>query len=225
VLLAVVHVLDVPQMLANVAVARTAGCDGVFLVNHDPGVSDIELAGPFVHAVAAEHPGFFCGVNCLGLDTPDAFTAAGLSAPYPDGLWCDDAGIDERRDVQDKPDAIDGSRTRSPFSGLYFGGVAFKYQRPVDDIEAAARLAASYVDVVTTSGAGTGSAPDAAKLALMRRALGDHPFAVASGVTPDNADTLAVHVDAVLAATGIASNFHTLDPVLARDLADVVHGL
>ena len=41
---------------------------------------------------------------------------------------------------------------------LYFGGVAFKYQRPVDDLAEATTKASRFIDVVTTSGAGTGHA-------------------------------------------------------------------
>ena len=52
------------------------------------------------------------------------------------------------------------------WAGLYFGGVAFKKQREVrrEDFEHAARVAAPYVDVVTTSGVATGRAADVAKV-------------------------------------------------------------
>jgi len=37
---------------------------------------------------------------------------------------------------------------------VYFGGVAFKYQRPVEDLASAASLAGQYVDAVASTSGG-----------------------------------------------------------------------
>jgi hypothetical protein len=111
------------------------------------------------------------------------------------GLWVDDAGIDER--TRDQPDAAMVARARqeSGWDGLYFGGVAFKYQRPVEDLTSAARIAARYMDVVTTSGPGTGIAAARDKIVAMKEAVGDLPLAA----------------DCFLVATGISRSFTELD--------------
>ncbi len=87
------------------------------------------------------------------------------------------------------------ARQESGWDGLYFGGVAFKYQRPVEDLTSAARIAARYMDVVTTSGPGTGIAAARDKIVAMKEAVGDLPLAA----------------DCFLVATGISRSFTELD--------------
>ena len=94
---------------------------------------------------------------------------------------------------------------------LYFGGVAFKYQREVEDVAAAARAALSYVDVVTTSGQGTGEAPAIAKIRAMKAAIGEVPLAIASGIRPENVGDYRGICDCFLVATGISSSASELD--------------
>ena len=73
-------------------------------------------------------------------------------------------------------------RAASGWQGLYFGGVCFKKQRPVDPAlnEHSARIARPFMDVVTTSGIATGEATDLTKIADFRRGLGTAPLAIAS---------------------------------------------
>lgn len=216
---AVVHVLDESQMLANVDVAVSAGCDGVFLVNHDHGAEHSDLIA-FSTAVRAAHRGFFVGINALDASAEEMLSRAPADL---EGVWADDAGVWDATGPH--PAAEENAVTRGNWGGFYFGSVAFKYQRHVDDPAAVAAAAAPFMDVVTTSGSGTGSAPEVDKLASMRAALGGHPFAVASGITPDNAELLAVHVDAVLVATGVSADFHHLDPVKVRELVETIDSL
>ena len=110
------------------------------------------------------------------------------------------------------------------WEGLYFGGVAFKYQRevPPEKLGDAAKLASKYMDVVTTSGPGTGRAAAVEKIATMKKALGDFPLAIASGITPDNAADFLPHADCFLVATGISSQFDELDRDMLRALMEVV---
>ena len=56
----------------------------------------------------------------------------------------------------------------------------------MDDVGKAARIAAEYVDVVTTSGPGTGQAADRDKIQAMKEVLGSNPLAIASGITAQN---------------------------------------
>ena len=62
-----------------------------------------------------------------------------------DGYWADDARIDETRRSPAEADEIAGARAGSGWTGLYFGGTAFKKQRPVDPAhyEQAAKIAAT----------------------------------------------------------------------------------
>ena len=98
------------------------------------------------------------------------------------------------------------------------------------EVGKAARLAAKFTDVVTTSGSATGVAANVKKISDMREGCGSIAMALASGVTPENASQYATLVDAFLVATGISlpGDFYNLDPVrltsllrVCRDTANV----
>lgn len=212
----VIHVLSTAQALANLDHVRKGGCPGAFLINHDFGR---EAFLPILAEVRQAMPDFWLGVNFLADDGRIGFAELGRLAqrglPFQ-ALWADDACLDERQTAQPDAEEIAAARRNSGWQGLYFGGVAFKKQRPVadQDLAASARLGAEWLDVVTTSGTATGQAPDLAKIATFRAALGQAPLALASGITPDNASAFAGEVDCFLVATGInrPGDFYTIDP-------------
>ena len=148
----VIHTESRDQALRNAAIARSAGADGIFLINHS-GLCEDLLA--IHHRVVQESPDWWIGVNCLDLDPENVF---GILSDDVAGVWADDAGIDERTGQQPEAELIAEARRDSGWKGLFFGGVAFKYQRPVEDLATAARTAMRFMDVVTTSGSGTGIA-------------------------------------------------------------------
>lgn len=212
----VIHVLDTAQTTRNVRIAQDGGADGVFLINHD---FPMKRLIPIIQDIREAFPTLWCGVNFLGVTALrgvpvlSALTRRGWPVQ---AYWADDARIDERATRQEEAERMDGSRERWGFEGLYLGGVAFKKQRPVapEDHARAAAVAANHMDVVCTSGVATGEAADLAKIRTFRAALGDHPLALASGVTPENAETYAQDVDWFLVATGVSppGDFHNLDP-------------
>lgn len=210
--LPVIHVANARQSLANAEIAREAGADGVFLINHDV---DVRTLLEIWEKVSAAHPGWWIGVNLLGVRAADVFDLLPVGVS---GVWVDNAEIDERSGGQERARLIDERRRASGWSELYFGGVAFKYQREVDDLHAAARAAAPWMDVVTTSGPGTGEAADLAKITALKYGLGSKALAIASGITPDNVSDYLPLADAFLVATGISRSFTFLDPPLVADL-------
>lgn len=215
-LLPVIHAETEEQVLRNADIARGAGCDGIFLINHSISAEELlEIHG----AVAAALPDWWVGVNCLGAAPEDVFSALRDSV---DGLWADNARIDEEEDAQSDAETIRASREASGWKGLYFGGVAFKYQRPVRDHARAARLAAGFMDVVTTSGPGTGQAAPVEKIRTMKQAIGSFPLAIASGITPENIHDYLDHADCFLVATGIAKSFSELDVRRVRALMAII---
>lgn len=226
VVLPVIHVLDQAQTQENVGIVIGAGAAGVFLINHDFG---IEPFLPIVRAVRKAHPSLWLGVNFLGATGRDAFprlaelAAEGIAV---DAYWADDARIDERSDRQGEAEAV--TAARAGWDGLYFGGTAFKKQRPVADahLARAAEIAADHMDVVTTSGSATGVEAADAKIETFRRALDDRPLALASGITPENALRYR-DVDAFLVATGInrPGDFYHIDPARLAALMRVTRQL
>ena len=216
--LPVIHVRDSAQACRNAAIVIEAGAQGVFLINHD---FDHAQLIPILRDVRARYPSLWMGVNFLALTGRAAFPVLGQLESEGVGIdayWADDARIDETVSPEAQSEAMDIAAVRktSGWSGLYFGGTAFKKQRAVDPsgFETAARTAAVWMDAVTTSGIATGEAADRDKIAAFRRGCGDAVLALASGVTPENASEFAPHVDAILVATGInrMGDFYEIDP-------------
>lgn len=214
--IAVVHVEDETTMLRNVTVAQEQGADGVFLISHAQ-VQWPQLLSLY-HAARTQFPEYWLGVNMLDLR---ACEAVALHRYTGDGVWADDAGVYSNTDTSEAR-RVARSRLSGGWKGLYFGGVAFKHQRHVTDPAEAARAAIPYVDVVTTSGSATGTAPDAKKIQCMKEAIGEHPLAIASGMTPDNVLTFMPWADCFLVATGISRSFTELNPVLVRAFAEAL---
>lgn len=221
--LAVVHVQTEEQALRNAEIAFEGGADGIFLITHGS-VSVVDLLHIY-YVIKKAYPGQWIGVNFLGLTPLDALLMVHL--PGASGLWTDNAGIDlMSKDPAKSARLFWGLRT-GPYAqrqGLYFGGVAFKYQEPVRDVARAAKLAMLYMDVITTSGEATGSQPAVEKIRAMREAIGVHPLAIASGITPENVGQYLDIADVFLVATGVSSSFTELNPRRVKKLAQIVSG-
>jgi len=216
VILPVIHVESVKQTLTNVDLAVKHGSDGVFLINHS--ITTEELHS--IHNVVSDSfPDFWVGVNFLGVHPRNIFY---LISDKVKGVWVDNAMIDERSEEQYYADEITQSIRENNWKGLYFGGVAFKYQKKVNDLKLAAEIARNYMDVVTTSGIGTGKEADIEKIKIMKNVLGDYPLAIASGITPRNVRNYLDYADCFLVSTGISKNFTELDSRLLEILVKII---
>lgn len=214
VFLPVIHVVDKEQTLRNVAIAAWAEADGIFLINHN--IHAGELISVF-RAVKKKIPNLWIGINFLDLRREDSIaTTVNIGA---DGLWTDDAGVYEG--MIRKP--ITRNELLGQWKGFYFGGVAFKYQREVKDVASVARLSMEAVDVITTSGVRTGTAPNVDKILTMKKAIGDFPLAIASGITVENVEDFLPFCDCFLVATGISFSHTELDPEKTQELSSRIH--
>jgi predicted TIM-barrel enzyme len=84
-------------------------------------------------------------------------------------------------------------------------------------------MAVRGMDVVTTSGRGTGIAANPERLREMARVIGGHALGLASGVTPENAHRYTPFVNAFLVASGIEKRFGELEYGRTAALAEIVH--
>jgi len=221
VLLPVIHTVDRSMALESIRIAHAAGCHGVFVI-------DQELSAVDVFAIVCEaraaHPDLWIGVNILSRRPHQALGDALDACGRIDGIWSDNAGIDLH--VADDPPAAEmfrTVRTVRAWTGLHFGGVAFKYQRPVEreDLGRLTALAAKYVDVICTSGPATGIPADIVKVCVMRAST-EAPIALASGITAGNVRNYLPYVDAYLVGTGIEERFGVLDPRKVEALNRVI---
>ncbi|MEM7213041.1 MAG: adenine phosphoribosyltransferase [Pseudomonadota bacterium] len=227
VVLPVIHVLDAEQTARNIRVLIREGASGCFLINHDFGVPEFL---PIVREIRARFPSLWLGLNFLAVIGRDAFPVLGDLAREGcpiDAYWADDARIDEHCQNAEA-DEIADIRAASGWDGLYFGGTAFKKQRPVDPEhwQDAAREAVPYMDAVTTSGIATGEEADLTKIEEFRAGIGAAPMALASGITPENARAYA-DVDAFMVATGInvPGDFYNIDPTRLAALMRITRDL
>jgi uncharacterized protein len=211
VVLPVVHPVGRAEALSSVEVAVRCGARGIFTINQ--GMNEPEVL-QLITEIKRLHPQLWVGVNLLSRGPAQALTAALDGCGAIDGIWADNAYVDERSAEQPGAEGFVVTRKQRGWNGLYFGGVAFKYQREVasEDLGRAAKLATSYMDVVCTSGAGTGQAAQADKVAAMRAGMGaDGAIALASGVTAENVSAYLPYVNAFLVGTGIEAGFGVLD--------------
>lgn len=213
--LAVVHVEGDAQAFRNARLAAQEGADGIFLINHS--ISPSTLVGVY-QAVRERLPGLWVGLNCLSLGR----LAVEFIPKNTAGLWVDNAGINEEGALTTGAEAFSALRKKCGWRGIYFGGVAFKYQGSVTDVAKVARLAVPFVDVITTSGTGTGVAANLTKIRVMKEAVGNHPLAIASGITPENVGEYMPYADCFLVATGISDSHAELNPARVHKLAQAL---
>lgn len=177
----VIHMLNATQVFANVETCIKCGIEKVFLINHAVGKDDLIRCA---YSVKHKNPSLWVGVNILG-EPANWLIGCELNV---DGLWCDES--------------ISPNEDRH-FMGMLFGGLAFKYQPQPKDLKLACEEAKLTTDVATTSGPGTGKAADVEKIKLIREYLGDHPMAIASGISAENIHNYKGIADYLLVASSI----------------------
>lgn len=217
--LAVIHAENLSQVLCNVKIAHDEGADGVFLISH--GVLPALQLIWIYQSVRGLYPSWWIGLNFLDRLTYEALRIVPENAS---GLWVDDGGIIEGIQDPSKLARLYWKQREEyiDWKGLYFGGVAFKYRKPVYDLARVAGLAVPFMDVITTSGDATGQPPTVKKMQTMRDGIGYHPLAIASGITAENVGKYFGIADCFLVATSISKSFTELDPVRVRQLAQVI---
>ena len=180
----VLHMLTHNQVIQNIDLCVRCGIKKVFLINHGLATNELLKTADIVKSTYKD---LWVGVNMLGKTTEEAL-ATDLEL---DGLWCD-ATISSTN-----------AKLVRQFKGLFFGGLAFKYQPQPIDLQAACIDARLATDVATTSGTGTGKPASVKKITDLRTMLVDHPLAIASGVSIENIETYKGIVNYLLVASSI----------------------
>jgi len=199
----VIHFLNIELALDQASLAKEAGADGVFLINHH---GDDLVLDEVATRIKARLPGFKVGINLLA---SSPMTAAMMARRLGlDMVWADNMGVSSSGLTAEGRD-LSRFAADHPEIGL-FASVAFKYQAPELDPPAAAREARAAGFIPTTSGDRTGQEPDIFKVASMSAEC-DGDLAVASGMTPENIGAYAPLLSSVLVATGVSIDEHHFD--------------
>lgn len=220
----VIHCVDpfekkgIGHALVNTRIAIENGADGVFLIGHN--MVYVTLFNIYEQVRKHFHTTWI-GLNFLDISNNKMWGKLSCVAnccSKLNALWVDDM-LDERLTL--------------PSTMQIFGGVAFKYIDPHQsskDLEVACKKAIRCVDVATTSGDATGSAPEVAKLEAIKKNLeGKIPLALASGVNSKNVLDFRHTVDKFLVASSICERKHELGnneylvPEKVMELAELIH--
>lgn len=142
----------------------------------------------------------------LGYSSVDLITRpdGGLFLNNVDAIWSDDD-----LSFLDKAKLFEIKEKRT-FKGQFFGGLAFKYQKQPLDFELACENSKIITDISTTSGTGTGQAPTKTKIEELKKYLGSHPLAIASGVSEYNIESYKGLADYILVASSITHHHSEL---------------
>lgn len=207
--------------------AFTAGADGVFLIDHLTQNPEV-LTNAYARVRSAMGEKAYIGVNYLSLLPHGAVEWLHNNLDnnqLPDALWADYANRVRAINIPDMKETLG-----VPDNKLrYFGGVAFKYTPEyTDDPYEAALIAAgskARVDVVTTSGPGTGKKVGVDKVAAMKGAIGTKELALASGIDIENIDSFRPYVDTAIVASSVETGHYSgvFDLPKLHDLVQAAH--
>lgn len=202
----VVHITEsVDLAFQQAKIAFEAGANGVQLIDHDHSTTErvVDTFGAIIESPEIDGI-FMVGVNFLASTPFQGFKRLAeleeATGQLPTMLWADD--------YKDSLSSTSEIRNQRPALKrvAYAGGVAFKYTSDAtEDPILAKRLAIEalpHVDIVVTSGLRTGDPPGPAKVESMKRAIGETPLAVASGITPYNVKEFST-ADMVFVSTSI----------------------
>lgn len=193
----------------NINILKRAGIKKAFLISHTEKITFKSLIQ--IHkTLKEENPDFWLGCNFLDIPSYLVFKTIEKDLNNLDGLWIDNSYIG-LKGQETKSLELFNSWKNSNFKGIYFSGVAFKGCEQPIDLVSASREAIGYMDIITTSGDRTGSAPDVEKIRKMKLAIGSKSLAIASGVSIDNIDTFLPYVDYFLTASSIEADFGIFD--------------
>ena len=211
----VIHYLDHATAFEQVALARQTGADGVFLIAHQG--DDRPLLSVAAES-KAQYPDFPIGINLLSSSPLFAVESAvqlGLDMVWADQMGVSSAGLtDEGRELAKQ--ALIHPKLH------FFASVAFKYQPLESFPEQAAAQALKAGFIPTTSGSGTGRAPNVQKISAMSTETSG-TLAIASGMTPENVALYAPYLSQILVATGVAFDDYRMDPDRLKLLIQTAH--
>lgn len=221
VFLAVIHLTPDDKLNEdNINAAASGRADGLLLIDQHPS-SSWENIMTGVNYAAEQWPKLWRGVNYLGGSPHEVYDRMNVNVK---GIWADNGMINENVPAHMQPPEVMFLKEKlSNWDGVYFGGVAFKTQRKPNSYVDSAIAAVGNMDVITTSGPGTGLAPDLEKITDMKDAVGYAPLAIASGMNIENIHWFLPLADCFIIGTGIEDSPYRVNIAKVRALKDAIN--
>jgi len=201
----VIHVQTLGQSFLNVETILSSGLKKAMLISMD---ANADLLMSVCNKTKREYPDLWVGANFLEGHSQISSILA-RKHPFIDAIWSDRTPSSSR---------LKGLDHKYEF----FGGLAFKYQPQPKDLEEACLDAMKCMTVITTSGVGTGQIPDVDKIESIRSFIGDHPLAIASGVSSENIPYFVGLVNHVLVASSITEKHNGRELIVPSMLKNLI---
>jgi len=220
----VIHLLRIEHALTNVEIVYKY-CDCAMLVNNYCS-SDVLIEA--VDAIKAKYPNKWLGINILE-DIGTLFFLFGKTdiCKKINGLWMDNSFItDFDLEYQQIPRQILTTLKNACFEGVYFGSVFFKYVPMGGDTDKILKNATQLVDIVTTSGDGTGIPIPVNKIRKIHSSVGKTNYvAVCSGITATNIRSISDFCDIFVVGTAINDSNHNIVVSKLLELNTIIDSL
>ncbi len=182
--------------------------------------TEIKVIIEVIKWVRENYKNLWIGVNLIGENIINVLQF--IKNNNPDGIWVDNSYIKKNCNF-DIPNLILDQFDKLKWKGLYFGGVMFKYQNNDNtDIETLKEVH-KYMDVLTTSGNGTGISIDIDKLNYIHDNSKDHILtAVASGINSNNIKFIKDKCDIFIVRTSLVNDNND---IILEKLDDLINAL
>ena len=182
--------------------------------------TEIEVIERIIKWVRETYQTLWIGVNLIGENIFKVFKF--IKNNNPDGIWVDKSYIKKNCNF-DIPNLILDQFDKLKWNGLYFGGVMFKYQNNDNtDIETLKEVH-KYIDVLTTSGDGTGISIEIDKLNYIYNNTKENILmAIASGVNSSNIKFISDKCNIFIVRTFIVNE---KNDIILEKLDDLINAL
>lgn len=181
--------------------------DGIIIINTN---CSLDILFNTLNIMKNKYPDLWIGINILGYNIFEVLNYL-TEITMVNGLWIDNSYVTDK-DYQNIPEIIINHFKNISWDGLYFGGTLFKYIKYSGDTNKICSNSIPYMDIITTSGDGTGIPIEINKLQNIYNIIDNkRPIALASGITSDNIDIIKEYVDIFIVGTYIVDDNYNIN--------------
>ncbi len=179
---------------------------GIFLLSTN---IEIEHFESMYVKVKQLYPDFWMGINLIGFNIIQVLEF--VKKYNPDGIWVDNSYLYDINNLG-ICEIILNQFKKYNWKGLYFGGVMFKYTSACNDYnEEIIKITNNYMDVLTTTGDGTGIQITDNKLDFIHNNINDICIGIASGIDENNIKKISEKANIFIVRTSIVDSNNNID--------------
>lgn len=216
----VIHITDdLNDLETNLKIIQDNNIKDIMLISHGY-LNYLELI-ELGTKLKSEYNNLNIGYNFLDLNSINVFNYLLKNKIKVDYIWIDNSyvGLNNNYALKIKEQWLEYKEFNSNVK--YFGGVAFKYLPQPKYIEKAIEESKKMMDIITTTGNGTGIEISKEKINLFDKIINkESPLAIASGVSIENIDYLFHYVNYFLVSSSISKSDSLFDDIKFKEFND-----